>query len=301
MNEGIYRLLTHLEVSELAHLSIGSRFAVEGSMQGAHRSRLKGSSIEFSDYRQYVPGDDVRHVDWRVYGRKERLYIRQYEEESNLRVYLMVDTSKSMAFRYQNMRKYDFAAKLAAALAYVTVQQQDSVGLQLFGTRLQHTLPPRSGKDHLRVVAETLAENEPSEETDMVASFEMLTQKAGRRGLVIIISDLYDEHPDALKNILSRLKQRKHDVVVYQVVDRAELELPFRNVGKFQSLESGSELVSNPNEIRQSYQKAVANFLEGCRTTCNAMNTEYALVQTDQPVVPFVRRHLGRRQRYTGA
>ena len=299
MEDGIYRLLSHLEVSELAHLSIGSRFAVEGTMQGAHRSPLKGSSVEFSDYRQYVPGDDVRHVDWKVFGRKERLYIRQYEEESNLRVYLLVDVSKSMAFGYENISKYNFAAKLAAALAYVTVQQQDSVGLQLFDRRLRQNLTARSGREHLRVLANTLAESEPGEETDMLASFDMLTQKARRRALVVILSDLYDENPDALKKVLSRFHQCKHNVMVYHVVDRAELELPFRNVGRFRNLETGEELLSNPNEIRSSYQEAVANFLEKCRTTCSAMDTEYTLVCTDQSPVPFVRNHLARRQLYT--
>ncbi len=298
MPDGIEKLLSHLEISRLARLAVGSRYAVEGTLQGAHRSPQKGFSIEFSDYRPYVPGDDLRHLDWRVFARKERLYIRQYEEESNLRVYLLVDGSSSMRYGYGEASKYFFAAKLAAALAYVTVQQQDSVGLQLYDSKVRRQLPARSSREHLRVLANMLAEYEPGEESDLDKSLQAVAERAGRRALIILISDLYDD-TERLRRALARLRRRRHDVVVYQVMDRAEIDFPFRDVGNFEDLETGQRIVTNPGDIRRAYQEAVAEFLEQCRHVCRGLDVEYVLSTTDHDVPSFVRSHLARRQRYS--
>lgn len=294
--DGITRLLNRLEVTRLANLSIGSRFTVEGSLQGAHRSPLKGFSVEFTDYRQYVSGDDLRHLDWRVYGRNERLYIRQYEEECNLRVYLLVDASASMKYGRGDMTKYQFASRLAAALAYVTVHQQDSVGLSVFDDNVRVHLPARSGPEHLRVMANLLADHEPEEKTDVANSLHRLAERLRRRALVVIFTDLYDDL-DRIQNALAHFRRRKHDVIVYHILDRSEVEFPFRDIGRFEDLETGEQMTTNPREIRAAYQKAFSEFLYAAQRICAGLDIDYELTTTDRRLASMVRRHLARRQR----
>ena len=296
MNDGIGRLLNNREITRLSSLVLGSRFTVEGTLAGAHRSPLKGFSVEFADYRQYVPGDDLRHLDWRVYGRNERLYIRQYEEECNLRVYLLVDSSHSMAYAHQGISKYGFAAKLAAALAYVTAHQQDSVGVTIFDAKIRAELSARGGLEHLRVLANMLADNEPAAETNVAMTLHRLAERVRRRALVIIISDLFDDL-ERVRSALAHFRRRKHDVVVYHVLDPAEIEFPFRDIGNFQDLETGESLITNPREIRSAYQEAFTEFLFSCQRICAGLDAEYVLTPTDKAVGEFVQQHLNRRRR----
>lgn len=296
MNDGIGRLLNQREIARLSSLALGSRFTVEGTLSGAHRSPLKGFSVEFADYRQYVPGDDLRHLDWRVYGRNERLYVRQYEEECNLRVYLLVDSSKSMAYAHKGATKYECAAKLAGALAYVTAHQQDSVGLTIFDSDIRTQMAARGGLEHLRILANLLADHEPAEETNVAMTLHRLAERVRRRALVIILSDLFDDM-ERIRNALAHFRRRKHDVIVYHVLDPAEIEFPFRDIGNFQDLETGETLITNPREIRSAYQEAFAEFLFSCQRICAGLDIEYVLATTDKPVGLFVQEHLNRRRR----
>ncbi len=296
MNDGINRLLDPLEIARLKNLVLGSRFTVEGNLAGAHRSPLKGFSVEFSDYRQYVPGDDLRHLDWKVYARNERLYIRQYEEECNLRVYLLVDASGSMAYPPGDVSKYRFASKLAAALAYVTIQQQDSVGLAIFDTELRRQLPARAGAEHLRVLCNLMSDHEPGNRTDTAMTLHRLAENVRRRALIVILSDLYDDL-DRIRTALAHFRRRKHDVILYHVLDRREIDFPFREIGNFQDLETGEQQITNPREIRRAYQEKFSEFLFGCERICAGLDVDYALAPSDQPVGEFIQRHLGRRRR----
>lgn len=296
MPDGIHRLLSKSEMAKLGGLIIGSRFTVEGSLQGAHKSPLKGFSIEFADYRQYVKGDDLRHLDWKAYARNERLYIRQYEEESNLRVYLLVDGSKSMSFGHEDGTKYQFACKLAAALAYTTVHQQDSVGLTLFDKKIIHQMPARSTREHLRLVGDTLADHEPIQETDIAQTLHRLAQGVRRRALIVIFSDLFDDL-DALQKALAHFRRRKHDVIIYHVLDTAEINFPFRDLGSFEDLETGEKMLTDPRAIRQAYQEAVYDFLYQTRRICAGLDIDYVLSTTDHDVPEFLRQHLARRNR----
>ncbi len=295
MPDGIHRLLTQLELTRLNRLVVNSRFTVEGQLQGAHPSPLKGFSVEFSDYRQYVAGDDLRHLDWRVYGRSERLYIRQYEEECNLRAYLLLDGSRSMAYGADHGSKYQFAARLAAALAYVTTHQQDSVGLTIFNVKQEQQYAARSGSAHLRLLANAMAEFQPREGTDVARQVHLLAEAVQRRALIIILSDLYED-PDVLKTALAHFHKRHHDVIVYHVLDRAELDFPFRDLGNFEDLETGQKLITNPRAVRQAYQDAFGKFLRRVQGACASLNMDYNLVVTDMPVVQFAQMHLNRRQ-----
>jgi len=296
MNDGITRLLNNREIARLGRLALGSRFTVEGTLAGAHRSPLKGFSVEFADYRQYVPGDDLRHLDWRVYGRNERLYIRQYEEECNLRVYLLVDASNSMSYGHGRISKYRFAAKLAGALAYVTSHQQDSVGVTIFDSKVRTQVPARSGLEHLRAVANLLSDHTPAHETDVAMTLHRLAEQVRRRGLVVILSDLFDDL-ERLRNALAHFRRRKHDVIVYHVLDRAEVEFPFRDIGNFEDLETRETLITNSREIRAAYQEAFAEFLFSCERISASLDIDYILATTDNAVGDFVQRHLARRQR----
>ena len=296
MNDGISRLLTNVEIARLGNLALGSRFTVEGTLAGAHRSPLKGFSVEFADYRQYVPGDDLRHLDWRVYARNERLYIRQYEEECNLRVYLLVDASASMAYGHDRISKYRFAGKLAAALAYVTVHQQDSVGLTIFDSSVRSRMPAGSGAEHLRLLANQLCDHEPGNETDVALTLHRLAETVRRRALVVILSDLYDDL-ERLRTSLAHFRGRKHDVILYHVLDRAEIDFPFRDIGNFEDLETGGTVITNPREVRRAYQEEFSEFLFSCQRICAGLDIDYVLATTDEPVGGFVTRHLARRRR----
>ncbi len=299
MRDGIHRLLTDLELSRLSRLNVTSRFTVEGQLQGAHASPLKGFSVEFADYRQYVPGDDLRHLDWRVFGRSERLYIRQYEEECNLRLYLMVDGSRSMDYGHETDSKFAYAARLAASLAYVTVQQQDSVGLTIFNTEQDIHFPAKSGLAHLRAVANALADYTPRGQTDVAMNIHRLAEEIQRRALVVIISDFFDDI-EALRRALAHFKRRKHDVIVHQLLDPAELEFPFRDLGNFEDLERGTTIITNPRAVRRAYQEAVADFLKQLQGVSASLDLDYNLITTDQPIPPFIQQHLNRRQKQVG-
>ncbi|MCF7853829.1 MAG: DUF58 domain-containing protein [Candidatus Pacebacteria bacterium] len=296
MPEGIHNVLTKREIAALRNLSIGSRFTVEGNLQGAHRSPLKGFSIEFSDYRPYVRGDDLRHLDWKVYARNERLYIRQYEEECNLRVYLLVDGSGSMAFSHNGMNKYAYASKLAAAIAYITVQQQDSVGLTIFDRAIRRQLPARSSREHLRLLGDSLTDHEPTNETNVAETLHRLAQDVRRRALVILFSDLLDDLPK-VNRALAHFRRRKHDVIVYQILDQAEINFPFHDIGNFEDLETGGYVITNPREVRHAYQEAISDHLYACQRICASLDIDYALGTTEQEATEFLRRHLSQRSR----
>jgi len=296
MSDGINRLLSKLEVTRLANITIGSRFTVEGTLAGAHRSPLKGFSVEFADYRQYVPGDDLRHLDWKVYARNERLYIRQYEEECNLRVYLMVDASGSMGYGMKDMTKYQFASRLACALAYVTSHQQDSAGLTIFDSKPRVQLPARSGAEHLRVLANSLADQQPGNDTNLAGGLHQLAAKIRRRALIVVFTDMFDE-VDRLNTALAHFRHKKHDVILYHILDPAEIEFPFRDIGNFEDMETGQSIITSPREIRAAYQEAFSEFLLSCQRVCAGLDIDYVTAVTNQDIGPFVREHLARRQR----
>lgn len=292
--DGITSLLSPQDLSRLGRLALTSRFTVEGTQTGSHRSQRKGISVEFADYRQYVAGDDLKHLDWKVYGRNERLYLRQYEEETTLRVQLLVDASASMAYAGKDTSKYLYAAKCAAALAYITIHHQDNVGLALFDDKTRDLLPPKNGAEHLRIICNTLAKHHPSRQTDLASTLHQLAENAKRRGLIIIFSDLFDDL-EKIKSALAHFRRRRHDVIVYQIMDRNEVDFPFRDTSVFQDLETGERITTSPREIRHAYQTAVEDFLNGCRQVCSSLNVEHVLALTDVPPVDMILRHLKQR------
>ena len=286
----------------LARLRLTSRRVVDGAMVGSHRSPLKGYSTEFADHRGYVAGDDLRHLDWKVYSRTERYYIKRYEENTNLRAYILVDCSASMDYpRARNRKtgqlsKYQYACHLAAGLSYVLVRQQDQVGLILFNDELVTHLPPMRSLAHLRRMLRALDEVEPSDVTDSGKALHAVLGLVKRRGLLILISDLLDD-PQAVARALAHARHRGHDAIVIQVLDEAELNLPFNRTVTLRDMETGHRLTIHGADIAADYNDQLGAFLEAHKKSCFEHHFDYVLASTATSYDSLLTAMLSRRQR----
>ncbi len=275
-------------LARLETLHLKAQVIVEGAITGLHRARLEGSSVEFAQHKEYAPGDEIRHIDWKVYGKQDRYVVKQFEQESELTAYLVLDASRSMAYRGQGVSKLEYASYLVAALAYLLIRQQDKVGLYVFGDRdLDRYIPPRSRPTHLHdilaVLEETWRRGAKGSEPLGPALDRVAEIARRRRSLVVVASDLFDHGGRAL-DVLANLRARRHDVAVFQTLDRDELDLPFDGTTLFRSLESERELLAQPAAIRKTYQHKLREFLTGTRDGCVSSGVRYDLVPTDRPV-----------------
>ena len=272
-------------IAQIADLTLRSRRLVEGAISGMHRSPFHGFNVEFAQYREYAPGDDLRRLDWRVYARSDRHYIKQYEEESNVRVTFVVDASASMNYRGSAaaLSKFDHAATLVVALAMLLNRQQDPVGLVLFDESATTVLPPAATQAQVSVMTGLLERCEPARKTELGGLLRSLTDQFKRRGMIVIVSDLFTE-PEALYDGLNRLRFLGHEVMVMQVLDRDELELPFDGQTLFRDIEGEEELFADPRGFRRSYQKAMTEFLDGLRRECGNRGYDLVRLVTDQPL-----------------
>lgn len=293
---GISRFLTPQELHKLGRLVMQSRYVVEGNLAGRHRSPLRGASSEFAEHRAYLPGDDPKHIDWKVFGRTERFFVRRYEDETNLRVYLVVDRSGSMAYGSGAMSKYEYACRLAAAIGYVVVKAKDSVGLYLYSSRIDAAMGARNSFNHLNNALAVLADNRPAEATETAATLHQVAESVRRRGLVVILSDLLD-HSEAITQALAHFRKEHHDVIVFHVLDPAELDFPFRKGAEFEDLETGEKLIVDPRRLAPEYRRVFGEFLEACQRPCRELNIDYRLVNTSQSPDLFVRAYLEERRR----
>ncbi len=294
--EGLASLLTAQEMQHLGQLVIQSRYVVEGNLAGRHRSPVKGASSEFADHRAYTAGDDPKRLDWKVLGRTDRYYIRRYEDETNLRVYLVVDRSASMAFTSSAETKYTFACRLATALAHVVVKARDSVGLFLYSDKIDSKMSVRNSFVHLNNVARTLAQSKPGATTQTARTLNQIAESIRRRALVALFSDLLDD-PEEVIRTLAHFRKQHHDVIVFHVLDQAELDFPFRQAAQFVDMESGETIQADPRGLAAEYRKVFGEFLEQYRKPCAEMNIDYRLVKTNQEAVNFVRSFLEERKR----
>lgn len=283
-------------VAKLRGIDLRARLVVEGFLAGLHRSPYKGFSVEFTEHRQYIPGDELKRVDWKVYGRTDRFYIREYEEETNLRAWLVLDGSGSMAYAGSGMSKLEYANCLAASLAYLLLHQKDSAGLVTFSDRIDRYLPPRSTPAHLHAVLRELARVKPGGDTDVGGTLDALAERIKRRGLVIIISDLWDDETRVLR-ALRHFRHRRHEVIVFHVTDPVECDLAFRGPVVLRDLESGRELTVDPRVIgadyRRSWQQRCAALERGCAEAL----VDYCRVSTTTPFDRALFRYLERRRR----
>jgi uncharacterized protein (DUF58 family) len=291
----ITSFLTKPDLQRIQPLQVFARSVVEGFCSGLHRSPHKGFSVEFKQHRQYVPGDEIRHIDWRVYGRSDRFYIREYEEETNLRATLIVDASGSMNYGGQGVTKHEYATKLAACLAYLMLGQQDSVGLVTFDTKIRKYIPPRSRVSHLQVLMDELQRTKPGGETEVGRVFHDMVPKLHRRGLLIIISDLFGDVATLLK-ALAQFRHAHHEILVFQIWDRDELDFAFQGWTQFESLERSNEKhMIDPAMLRESYLANLVRFREELTRGCHRHKIDLVPFVTDQPYSEALAAYLSRR------
>jgi uncharacterized protein (DUF58 family) len=274
------KLLDSAVLNRLMHLTMFARAPMEGSVSGHHKSPHRGSSVEFAEYRNYVPGDDIRRLDWRVFARTDRFYMKEFEAETNLRCYFVLDCSGSMKFGDGGQSKLDYAKRIAATLAYIAVHQGDAVGLVCSGQRTFFEIPPRRNPAHLKLILETLEKTESRGETGLIDALHDLAEKVRRRALVVIISDFFcDLEP--LLNCFQHLRFQKHDLAIFQLLDRTEVEFRFDRPVRFVDLESSLNIVTEPSGVRDEYLRQFRAFLDGLREGCHEFGAEYRQVITD--------------------
>jgi len=273
-------------IARIADLTLRSRRLVEGAIGGQHRSPFRGFNIEFAEYRDYTPGDDLRRLDWRVFARSDRHYIKQYEEESNVRVTFVMDASASMNYRGSApLSKFDYASTLVVSLAMLLVRQQDPVGLVLFDEAAGAILPPAATQSQVVVMSGLLERCQPARKTELGGLLRSLTGQLRRRSLLVIVSDLFTDL-DAVHDGLNRLRFHGHEVLMMQVLDRDELDLPFDGPTIFHDIEGDEELFAEPWAFRRSYQHAMREFLDGVRRECGKRGYDHTRFLTDEPLGP---------------
>lgn len=285
-------------LAKLASLRLRARHIVEGYVAGLHQSPYHGFSIEFAEHREYAPGDDLRYVDWKVFGRTDKVYLKQYEDETNLLCYLVLDTSESMTYRGPGapLSKLEYAQALAAALAWLVLRQQDAVGLATFDSQVRAMIRPAGNPSHLEQLLSAMESIQPGPKTACGPIFHELAQRLTRRGVVIVLSDLFDDVPSIAAG-LKHFRHRRHDVVLLHVLDPAEIDFPFRGPTEFQGLESFPEVQADPQVIRRAYQSELAAYRQALEQACRREHIDYFLLRTDQPLDAALRGVLGARER----
>lgn len=268
-------------LSRLSRLTVNARLPMIGNVTGIHKSATRGSSVEFAEYRKYVPGDDIRHVDWRVYARTDRFYMKEFEADTNLRCYLVLDTSASMGFSAKHGSKLEYARKMLATLAYLMVHQGDSVGLLCFSDKTVHDIPPRRSPAHLKSIFDTLAAVKPHGRTDIVETIHKLADKVRRRALVIVFSDCFTEVPPLL-DCFQHMRFQKHDLTVFQLLDLQELRFDFDRPIRFVDMESGFDMVTDPSVIHAGYQRELDTYLAALQQGCREFGVDYQRVVTHE-------------------
>lgn len=287
-------LFDPLLMAKMGRLSLLARYVVEGSLAGLHRSPYRGLSMEFTSHRPYTPGDEIRRIDWKAYGRLDKYFIKEYEEETNLKAYIMVDCSASMGYG-QRITKLRYASMLACSLAYLLLRQRDSVGLATFREGIVRLIPPSSALRHLEVIADELEGSRPEEGTAAGRAMNALASGLKRRSLIIVISDLIGDLDDFVLS-LKHLRHKKNDVIVFQVLDDDEIKLPFRKQTLFLDMEGEDKVATNPSDIRREYQRLLQDFMDRIRHFCHANQVDYYLFPTGTPLDVSLVRYLSRRE-----
>ncbi|HEX6960985.1 MAG TPA: DUF58 domain-containing protein [Lacipirellula sp.] len=288
------RFLHPEAIRRIGRLEIRARHVVEGFMSGMHRSPYFGRSTEFLQHRQYTPGDDLRHVDWKVWAKQDRLYVKQFEEDASMRCTLLVDVSKSMQYGRGPLNKYEYAATAAVSLAYLLLRQHDAVGCIAFDEGIRARTPVRSTQVHLASIVQTLDANPPRAKTDPGGVLRMIAEENFRRGLVIVFSDLLGDVKSTLRG-LRLLRQRGHDVLVLHIMDDDELDFPFDGPTRFEGLELPEHLHCNPRALREGYLAAVDRFVSSLRHGCARDAVDYELIRTSEPMDAALAAFLSRR------
>lgn len=287
-------------LARIARLEVKAREVVEGFLSGMHRSPYSGQSVEFLQHREYVAGDETRHIDWKVWSKTDKYYVKLFEEETNLRTVLLVDGSESMKFggTANKPSKFDYACTVAASLAYLLLRQQDSVGVVTFDSAVRNVVPLRSKGTHLHTVLAALRNDDPQKKTDLFGVLRRVAEDHSRRGMIVVISDLLADR-DGLFRGLKLLRHRGHDVLVFHVLDDQELDFDFSGTTRFQGLEESGEVTCDPRSLREGYLAAMQEYLDYVRRECARNRIDYQLVRTsehlDAALAKFLSARLGMR------
>lgn len=288
-------------LARLSGLALKARLIVEGYVTGLHRSPYQGFSVEFAEHREYAPGDDLRYVDWKVYGKSDRYYLKRFEEDTNFSCLLVVDTSESMQYRSEGaaVSKLEYAKYVAAALAHLVIQQQDAVGLVTFDSQLRHFIRPSSQPSQLRTLMHVLEDAQPSGETGIGPLMHELAERLQKRGLVIVLSDFFDD-VDSLTSGLKHFRHRRHDVTLMQVIDPAEQDFDFNEPTLFKGLEGLPDEMADPRALRSAYRAEFEQFLWQVRGLSRTLSMDHVLFRTDDPLDVPLRSFLTRRMQRAG-
>ncbi len=284
MTNGDRSYFDPLVLARLSNLYLRARWVVEGIMSGIHRSRSKGFSVEFESHREYSPGDELRRIDWKALGKFDRYFIKETEDETNLRATLVLDASASMDYGSNGITKFEYASILTASLAYLILKQQDAAGVVTFSNRVESFIPPKAKRGYVFEILRELEARQPSGETNTGKILQEIAGKMKRRGLVILISDLLDEPEEVLKG-LRLFRFNGHDVIVFHIMDSAEIELPFDGNILFEDMEQADlKVTADPQTIRQAYRGVVDEFIDHLRKECHASSIDYQLLSTSTPL-----------------
>ncbi|HEY4613777.1 MAG TPA: DUF58 domain-containing protein [Bacteroidota bacterium] len=284
-------------VAQLANMELRARLVVEGFITGLHKSPYHGFSVEFTEHRPYMPGDEIRNVDWKVYGKTDRFYIKQYEEETNLKSYIVLDASKSMDYASAGqLRKIEYASYIAAALAYLMVEQRDAVGLTVYDEAIRFSLPPHATRSYLKQILKELEQLQPGKKTGIASSLHVVAEQIKRRGLVIILSDLFDD-PAQVMTAFKHFRHKGNEVIVMQVLDPMERTFAFGSDAVFRDMETKEELMTQPWHIQKAYQQSMKEFLETLKRECRENAIDYVLLDTSMPFDKALFEYLNKRKR----
>jgi len=290
-----YRYLEPQALARVKNLQLVARGVVEGALSGLHASPYKGFSVEFAEHREYTSGDDPRHLDYKMLARTERLYIKQYEEETNMRVQILLDTSGSMGYAYDaSFTKYDYGAYLTAVLSYLMTRQQDSVGLTTFDSQVRLDMPGRSSPRHFNEMMHQLEGITPGNETDLAEVLHKLANRFKRRCLIVLVSDLYGE-PEAVMRALHHFHHRRHEVILFHVLDKAEIDFPFNDLISFHDMETDERIQVDPAYVRDAYKAEIEAFIEQYRRGCAEAGIDYVLADTSTPYAFMLARYIAKR------
>ncbi len=283
-------------LASIDNLELRARVAVEGFLSGLHRSPHRGFSVEFTDYRHYNSGDDTRHVDWKLYGRSNKLYLKQFEDETNSRCMILLDTSASMSYGSGEITKFEYARTLAAAMAYFAIRQRDAAGLISFDHKVNTVIPAQYRNTHLHQIFRTLVELSPANTTDTVRPLRDLAATLRSRSFVILISDMLDNEKETIR-LLQQMRAMGHEVILFHVMDNAELNFTFDSATEFVDAETNVTLKTSPGAVRKEYLAAVEEFIQYCKSQCQSHGVDYCLLNTSEPIDLALTTYLKRRSR----
>ena len=284
-------------IAKIGNIELKARMVVEGFITGMHKSPYHGFSVEFSQHRQYRPGDEIRFIDWRVFARSGRYYVKEFEEETNLRSMLCIDSSASMKFSSKNrLSKFEYSCYLAAALSMLMIQQRDAVGLTLYNNKITSFLPPNSKPSYISQILSVLENAVPSDVTGTAPALELLSERIKRRGLVILFSDFLDDIKSII-NAIRHLRHKRHEVLLFHILDPQEIDFNFGNAANFIDLETGEKIITQPYQIKKSYTETMNNFMNNLRKECIHHKVDYNLITTDVPFDKALMDYIIKRQK----